>query len=442
MTARTERLFSAIGGVSDHLIEEALHPQETRGRKPRWVRWGALAAALVLVVGVVRYFPRMGGNAGGTGVNMDSSASAPAAPAAPGETAFMSYGGPVLPLTVVDGPEGLPAQRTVTWDFAGAAESGGSLYQVTVTDTTVLRNEGPRELTVTVGYPVTASLQDEKALPSLAVNGREAEGELLWGEPSYGEYRLDGWADIKTLMEGGSLLEEAQQPAPALEQVVTVWEFTDSVAPDTDKGAPTLGVSFTIDEEKTWVWTWGFNGLDADEEGHRRYSYFVPRQGWRDSRRFLVFLGEVPREYAMAGYVDGGCDQLLDGVSARVTAFTTTLGELADQLAEEGREEYLRLEAMKDGLRRGLDQAVSRAEDWFLMLEDLVSQTFTATRVVWTTAEVTIPAGGRLEITARFRKEASYDFACARTENQGLYGFDLGTRLGSNLAFDSITARL
>lgn len=438
MTARAQRLFSAIGGVSDSLVEEALHPGKTGVQKPRLVRWGALAAAFVLVAGAVWSFPRMGGNAGGNGVSMDSSA------AAPGGTVFMSYGGPVLPLTVVDGPEGLPAERTVTWDFAPTLkDQGRGIYRVEITDSTVLLNDGAQALTVTVGYPVTASLRAEEGeLPSLSVNGRAAEGELIWGEPAFGEYRLESWGDVSALMADGSLLEEAQKPAPALDQTVTVWELTDSAAPDTDKGAPTLGISFTIDEEKTRVWTWGFNGMEAEEGGRRRYSYFVPRQGERDQRRLLVFLGEVPKGYAMAGYVDGGCDKLLDGVSARMTAFTTTLGELADRLAEEGQGEYRRLEELRVGLRRALAQAVTRTEDWFLMLEDLVSQTLTSTRVVWTTARVTIPAGGKLEVTARYQKEPSFDFACARTENQGLYGFDLGTRLGSSLDFESITARL
>ena len=39
-------------------------------------------------------------------------------------------------------------------------------------------------------------------------------------------------------------------------------------------------------------------------------------------------------------------------------------------------------------------------------------------------------------------KEGSYDFACAHTENQGIYGYDMVTKLGSNLECASQTAVL
>ena len=39
-------------------------------------------------------------------------------------------------------------------------------------------------------------------------------------------------------------------------------------------------------------------------------------------------------------------------------------------------------------------------------------------------------------------KEPSYDFYCAHTENQGVCGYDLVTKLGSNLACTAQTATL
>ena len=43
---------------------------------------------------------------------------------------------------------------------------------------------------------------------------------------------------------------------------------------------------------------------------------------------------------------------------------------------------------------------------------------------------------------AALPKEASFDFACAHTENRGIYGYDLVTRLGSTLSFTCQTAAL
>lgn len=42
---------------------------------------------------------------------------------------------------------------------------------------------------------------------------------------------------------------------------------------------------------------------------------------------------------------------------------------------------------------------------------------------------------------ASFLKEASYDFYCSGSKNQGVYGYDLVTKLGTNLDFTAQTAR-
>lgn len=55
---KQERLFRAIADVGDDLIERAAKPVR---RNTAWVRWGALAACLVLVIGVAAYLPSLFG---------------------------------------------------------------------------------------------------------------------------------------------------------------------------------------------------------------------------------------------------------------------------------------------------------------------------------------------------------------------------------------------
>ena len=45
-------------------------------------------------------------------------------------------------------------------------------------------------------------------------------------------------------------------------------------------------------------------------------------------------------------------------------------------------------------------------------------------------------------VTAQLVKNASFDFYCAHTENEGVYGYDLVTRLGSALTFTGQSAVL
>ena len=55
---------------------------------------------------------------------------------------------------------------------------------------------------------------------------------------------------------------------------------------------------------------------------------------------------------------------------------------------------------------------------------------------------MTVPAGGRVTVSAQLTKQGSYDYYCAHTEKQGLYGYDLVTALGSNLSFTGQSAVL
>ena len=54
-------------------------------------------------------------------------------------------------------------------------------------------------------------------------------------------------------------------------------------------------------------------------------------------------------------------------------------------------------------------------------------------RVFYLEAEVTVPAGGSVTLSAAMRREGSFDYYCTHTKNQGVCGYDLVTELGSNL---------
>ena len=63
-------------------------------------------------------------------------------------------------------------------------------------------------------------------------------------------------------------------------------------------------------------------------------------------------------------------------------------------------------------------------------------------RVLYLAVPVTVPAGGKVNITFALWKEPSFDFGCSGSENMGLQGYDFVTRLGSTLAFTGQQAAL
>ena len=168
--------------------------------------------------------------------------------------------------------------------------------------------------------------------------------------------------------------------------------------------------------------------------------------------RLLIAVGGALEDYTLQGYRDGGCDPggELDGVSAAVTRYESTLREvlnalcpspdtLAHKYGGETDAASLSREVFFDTLCRGLGTAVPAD---MTMLEDVFSWVNIQERIFYTEAALTIPAGESVQVEAALPKEASFDFACAHTENRGIYGYDLVTRLGSALSFTRQTAAL
>ena len=104
---KSDELLDAIGEAKDAYIQDVRNPQAKK--TPGWVKWtSAIAACLVLALGVNFVFRNMGGmaspEAGGNGHEEGS--------------VFMSYAGPVFPLTLLEENDKISADRNITLDFA------------------------------------------------------------------------------------------------------------------------------------------------------------------------------------------------------------------------------------------------------------------------------------------------------------------------------------
>ena len=73
------------------------------------------------------------------------------------------------------------------------------------------------------------------------------------------------------------------------------------------------------------------------------------------------------------------------------------------------------------------------------MLEDIFSGAMSYGRVIYFSFEVTIPAGDSITVEAGQPKDASVDYV---GKDKGKDGFDMATRLGSNLTFTEQTASI
>ena len=486
---KAERLFRVLGLVDDDLVEEAVSPDA--GGRSAFRKWAAAAACLAVLCAVgaswliTGGFRGMGSSApgeGGSGIVTDSE------PSSEEGTTFMSYAGPVFPLTLAEETSALTAERATTWDFAPGTYHDGTprRWGASVTDSYTLVNITESDQTVTALYPFAGSFTElEAQRPTVTVDGKEADGTLcvgsyagdfqgVWQSDGQGGYALDdttlnlshpdSWMDYKALLTDGRYLDAALGNGPVLDIPVTVYEFTDFQAPE-EYDAATQAIEFTIDREKTAVYSYGFNGGAWDPDtGWQQRSYFVPSGQRREKeRKLLVVLGEDIGNYVLQGYKDGGCDrdEELEGVSCTITRRETTLDEVVDLLCRDYLETYAGWQyGMEDGavsavpfalFRRAVGESmiqygpVSEAvKDRYAdgRLDDIISETMSQQRVLYLAVPVTLPAGSQINIIFNLWKEPSFDFGCSGSENVGLQGYDFVTRLGSDLTFTEQRAAL
>lgn len=490
MSRESERLLDALGEIREEMLNPILDHRQP-ARRSKWKPWAALAAVLVLAVGLWRFLPRMGGSSsGGTGSS--------------GSSVFMSYAGPILPLTAVEQTESITASREITLDFSpwapvwisnkqqvekykeqGAAPEeledyrqqleewfpeGG--YEKTSTDILVkddylLTNTGETEQSFTLLYPFASALnQLEQLRPQLTVAGEKMETTLRWGgysggfqgalgenlsaeaeEGSVNLRQLNSWTQYQALLSDGSYQIQALGTGESLEGIpVTIYQFSDPWGPEAGEEIPNPTIRVTYRQpEDTTVLSYGFHGMSRDEEtGEMGQSFSIPEpQESRYGKNFyMIVIGEDIQEMEVAGYATGGRDTVeqveagvtveryegdLDGILRRIfQEYMTENTPSPDMDQEMWYQQFVELLTSSGPLS---SQSAQRyASGW---LEDLISETRIISRVFYLETEVTIAPGQTLQVTAEMTKNASYDFACAKTENRGVCGYDLMTTLGS-----------
>lgn len=515
---KAERLFRILGLVDESLIEEAVSassPAAVQRRHP-WRRLLAAAACLAVICGgaYLAGTLRMGGRAGAGGSGHSEAST------------FMSYAGPVFPLTTAEETSSITAERNITLDFAPwipawlsneemladrtwltEAERQEALAQydelypeggrwrssddILVTDAYTLANPSQEDQTVTLLYPFATSLNDLGRLtPTLTLDGSELETALhvgaysggfegVWdgtivGAPE-GSVNLDyadSWEDYKNLLSDGTYLANALGAGPDVSGIpVTVYKFTDPYGPPKDEEAgvpnPSLQVGFDLDYSRTAVLTWGFDSGNFDREnGTMIQGFSIPQPGelgYGEDVYCLLVLGEDIQNMTTGGYVTGGADpdtEPLEGCGVTVERYESDLDTMLREILAPVWQELRQNTYEQDGAELDVDfETWYRAVLEYLLaygilspsgaerygagwLEDIVSDVDTIDRVCWLEAEITIPAGDSVTLSASMTKEASYDFYCAHTENQGVKGYDLVTALGSTLDFTGQTASL
>ena len=468
---REKKLFDAITGIRDDLIEQAQNAKP-KAKRSKWQAWGAIAACAVLVVGIggillwenILPFDGSDGETGSSGNGHGE-----------GNTVFMSYAGPVFPLTLSEQDSEVTADRHITYDFSLVNEDSLRVWGAGVQDDYILTNHSEQACRVNILYPFVGSFSElEKQQPTIRVDGTAIQPTLYPGGYSgeftgvYGEdvpdgsenlKRLDSWEGYKNLLADDSYQENAFSSYPELNQRVIVYEFSDYKAPLEEYGAATESISFSIDPAETTILQYGFEGMKWGENGYREYNYFVPDGvTMRAKSHLLIVFGDDIGDYSLQGYKNGSTEpgNELDGVSSTVTRYEGVLSDIVSRLIDDYFSQYGDGTGLPKGISKELylgavteflyhhgtfaNKLADRYQDGRLI--DIISEANVLERVFYLEAPVTIPTGGHITVTANLHKTPSFDFACTGVKNVGVQGYDMVTRLGSNLHFESMAAEI
>ena len=379
---KSDELLDAIGEAKDEYVQDVRNAKVKK--MPGWAKWtSAIAACLVLTIGVSLFFGGMGGNAGAGGSGHED-----------GST-FMSYAGPVFPLTLRDENASISADRRITMDFepwvpvwisneeeAASRKNlteaekqdvldtynewypeGGryeSSSKILVTDAYTLTNSSSEDQIIRILYPFASSLNGlSENRPTITVNGEAIDTELHagsyagtfqgawenWAEThenpgSLNLQYIESWTGYETLLSDGTYLERALGDYPDLSHIpVIVYKFTDAWGPAEDDDAgipnPSMCIMFELDYDKTNVLSYGFHSGSNDRENGimgRGFSIREEGERWYGNPYYLIVIGDDIQNMISQGYVTGGWDTKNE-VESGVT-ITRTESDLETALRE------------------------------------------------------------------------------------------------------------
>lgn len=367
---------------------------------------------------------------------------------------FNSYTGPVLPMTSLNGAEGVEVTRAVDFDFS--PYSGGKSYThrakgaAEITDTYILSNTTRETRQLHLVYAFQGSFVDEpEEFPTITVDGAEIQPKLYPSvDPEEKLFYTTSFEARKQKLLKTDYLGIAMDQPEALDIPATAYHFTD-LAYNGEKLAtyPMLTLRFSLDEN-TDVWLMSYATAPTKEDG----TYFMMFRV-DEGEAWLFTTGGTLKDMETGGNTgyNLGKDTATDGVTYKLETFETTLYDAIQTMAEsydywavEGRETYpnsgcVTPEILTAGaIQRGIADENSGSLP-FQSISLLFSEVITERRMMYLVFPVTLEAGQSVTVEASYVQEPSSDGGGPKEYREG---FDLATKLGSDLNFTGLSSSL
>lgn len=421
------------------------------------------------------------------------------------------YNPPVMPLTAEGDTSGITAERELTFDLTDTellADLNDAWKQgehrkiytvdqlgiIEVNDSYKLTNTMDKDKTVTLMYPFESSLNALEGdifydsnnyigakLPTVTVDGKAIKTGLTAGDFS-GYFRsasypakddksnLDEYysaEDYFKLLGDGSYLKEALEAPKTIGEKVVVYRIHDygtTIERGKLRDTLTIAVNYNLGTSVDIV-TYGFNGMEQNDNGMRRDTFDVPVEGWDGEHgyfgdRYIIVRGGDIEDVTFQGYLSAPLDMLniagekTSDIYGEIERIEMTFGEMLPKIfiTRIGLSSNLRgaYASYKDGiLTEGTiydavmkymckygqysDKPIERYAGG--RMESQISDAVLCERIMYATFDVMIPAGGSVTVNAKHRRYA--DMNELDEDGHADYGLYMYTTLGSTLDISS-----
>lgn len=363
---------------------------------------------------------------------------------------FGNYAGPVLPMTSLNGSDGVEVRRSVDFDFAPYARemdySNLGKSGAKITDAYTLTNTTDSDLTLELVYGFQGQLIDyAEEFPAITVDGGPVQPELYPSVDPEGLVRyacdFDKYSEI---LRENDFLTMAMGASEMPELTVTAYHFTQlAYNADTLAPYPMLMVMFNTDDATT-LWTnWADSFGTEEETGKQRLMFRIDRgEAW------IFAIGGTLKDLEFGGNRDYNInDKSAIEVEYKMEVFETDFETVLTRFAQEydfwaieGQDSYpnpglVTPELLVDGALKRMD--AMRTYGGPRMFSELFYEVVTEHRMMYLVFPVTIPAGQTVNVTASYIQEPSYDISGPKEYREG---YDMATKLGSDLDFTALTA--
>ncbi len=381
------------------------------------------------------------------------------------------YRGPTFPMSFVSETEGIDVQREMKLDFTDCkyfiTADGNDSKVVKINDQYTITNKANVERTLSLAYGFVGSYSSNRDIvPNVRIDGELADRKyvdlivgrtfLRYGIENMEQYGLKSREEFELLLEDGKYMQDtmnAMKNIPVFSETVYVYKFKEVVYNGNDKSTQNVygNVLYEMNPEKTTVYTYGFDEVDT-EDGMNSISFFVPGVDGSPNYMadvYIIAVGEALDIQEIKYYSVTNPRHEIEGFSLELMEYETTFDAVLDEVVEENakkdnpiavigggiyaimkKEQILKTTKQLIADMKGLE---NHSRESALMLEDFLYKSLKNLGMLYTTAEVTVPANGSVEV------EFFYDkyMGIKKIDDTAYGGIEIMTSLGTNIEYTS-----